>query len=70
MSEEEKDYGVYNKRKHLDGCYCGYQFEIDEADLEELKKGKVIYFTLNYGEYAVALTCKERNIEVTFKYDD
>ena len=66
----EKDYGVYNKRKHLDGCYCGYQIEIDEADLEELKKGKVIYFNLNYGEYAVALTCKERNINVTFKYDD
>lgn len=66
---DNKGYEIYNKRKHVNGCYQGFQIEIEEADLEELKKGKVICFNLNCGEYAVALTCKERNIKVNFKYD-
>lgn len=63
-------YSVENARKHLDGCYGGEHIEIAEADIEAMKNGKVIYLTVNGGEYAIALTAKEKNVKVKFKYED
>lgn len=61
---------VFSARKKLGGCYGAYHVEISEEELEAMKSGKVLYFVINGGEYAIALTSKEKNVKVKFKYDD
>ena len=67
MTEKEGKVKVFSARKKLDGCYGAFQIEISEEELEAMKNGNVLYFTIQCGEYAVALTSKEKNIKINFK---
>ena len=60
---------VFSARKKLDGCYGAFQIEVSDSEIKKKKKGKVLYFTIQGGEYAIALTSKEKNIKVNFKYE-
>ena len=67
--ENDEKIEIFSARKKLDGCYGAFQIEVSESELEAMKKGKVLYFVINGGEYAIALTSKEKNIKVNFKYE-
>lgn len=49
------DFIAYSKKKKVDPCYGLENFYLTDEDIENLKKGKKLYTTINMGEYAIVL---------------
>ena len=53
------DFTAYSKNKKVDHCYGLEEFAITDEDIENLKKGKILYTTINADEYALVLKYKK-----------
>ena len=54
------DFIAYSENKKVDPCYGLEDFYLTDGDIENLKKGKKLYTTINYGEYAMVLRYQKK----------
>lgn len=46
---------IYNKNDEVDPCYGLEELYLTKNDIEALKEGKMLYTTINDGEYAITI---------------
>lgn len=58
------DFIAYSEKEKVDPCYGLEDFYITDEDIENLKKGKKLYTTINCDEYAIVLRYKKEDQNV------
>lgn len=51
----ENNMEIYNKNDEVDPCYGLEELYLTKNDIEALKEGKMLYTTINDGEYAITI---------------
>lgn len=51
----ENNMEIYNKNDEVDPCYGLEELHLTKNDIEALKESKMLYTTINDGEYAITI---------------